>query len=129
LIYPSPDTNLTGLGIHLTVDTYGNFKFGPDFQYVREIDYSFHDVEMLKEAFCNAIRRYLPSMETRYLVEDFTGIRPKLSKFGEPFRDFIINEETKKGFPGVINLIGIESPGLTASLSISKHVSSLLGYA
>jgi L-2-hydroxyglutarate oxidase LhgO len=77
---------------------------------------------------CAAVRTYLPSVETDKFYPDYAGIRPKLSRMGETARDFEIRHEEARGLPGVVNLLGIESPGLTSSLAIAEHVSALLGY-
>jgi L-2-hydroxyglutarate oxidase LhgO len=128
LIYPAPEKHLQSLGIHLTVDIRGDIKFGPDSKYIDNIDYSFEEIEPLQKKFHAAIMKYIPSVEYQKLVPDYTGIRPKLNGPGQPFRDFIISEESSLGYPGIVNLIGIESPGLTSSLSIADDVASLLGY-
>jgi L-2-hydroxyglutarate oxidase LhgO len=123
LIYPLPGQY--GLGIHLTKDTYGNFRLGPNTHYVEEIDYSVNE-EHQKEFF-QAARRYLPFLEFDHLSPDFAGIRPKLqAPHEQETRDFVISEETGKGFPGLLNLLGIESPGLTASLAIARLAAKLL---
>lgn len=122
LVYPLPEK--AGLGIHLTLDLNGGQRLGPDFNYVDEIDYSMDDGSL--EAFYNAARRYLPWLEREDLTPDYCGIRPKLQARGEAFRDFVIREESDRGLAGLINLIGMESPGLTSSLAIGSHVSTLL---
>ncbi|CAG8456224.1 9205_t:CDS:2 [Ambispora leptoticha] len=123
LIYPVPPKNLANLGNHLILDLAGRMKFGPDVQYVdNPYDYDIVDDEDYKEQFCRTINSYLPKIRKDALFADYTGIRPKLQAPGEPFRDFIIQEETKYGLEGFINLIGIESPGLTSSLAIAEMV-------
>lgn len=122
LIYPTPDS--TSLGIHTVADLQGQMKLGPNAFYVDEIDY---DVDVNhKEEFYMSAKRYLPFLECGDLTPDMAGIRAKLQAPGEPERDFIISDEKEKGFPGLIDLIGIESPGLTASLAIAKYVGSML---
>ncbi|NPU86202.1 MAG: NAD(P)/FAD-dependent oxidoreductase [Syntrophaceae bacterium] len=123
LVYPAPDRGKEGLGIHATVDLAGRVRFGPDVQYVERIDYDVD--EGLRSRFHEAIRRYLPGLPAEVLQPDMCGIRPKLQGPGEPYRDFIIREESDRGFPGLVNLVGIESPGLTASLAIGHRVASL----
>jgi L-2-hydroxyglutarate oxidase LhgO len=91
---------------------------------VDELDYS---VAPEKAAvFGDAIRRYLPAVEDAWLQPDYAGVRPKLAGPGEPFRDFVVSEESERGLPGLVNCIGIESPGLTAALAIGERVSGLL---
>lgn len=124
LIYPAPQTNWTGIGIHITQDLSGSIKFGPDISYLKEnkLDYSFESG--IKDKFHESIRRYAPTVTSEDLSPDQVGIRPKLQKPGENFRDFVIQEESKRGLPNFWNLIGIESPGLTASLAIGKYIAS-----
>jgi len=118
LIYPVPQQ--AGLGIHATLDLSGRIRFGPDAEYVGELDY---DVDPSKaRVFAEAVRRYLPGMSEANLVPDYAGIRPKLAGPGEGFRDFVIEELTAQGAPGLIACIGIESPGLTAALAIAERV-------
>lgn len=124
LIYPAPQKNWTGIGIHITKDLAGSIKFGPDIKYMSEnIQDYFFDAD-IKEKFLESIQRYVPSVFPDDIYPDQVGIRPKLQKAGEPFRDFIIQEESAKGLPNFCNLIGIESPGLTASLAIAKYIAS-----
>jgi L-2-hydroxyglutarate oxidase LhgO len=123
LVYPLPQG--AGLGIHATLDLAGRIRFGPDAEYVSREDY---EVDAAKDAvFWRAIRRYVPSLERRWLAPDFAGLRPKLAGPGEPFRDFVVAEESERDLPGFVNLIGIESPGLTASPAIAERVVALLG--
>ncbi|MBS3808176.1 MAG: NAD(P)/FAD-dependent oxidoreductase [Bacteroidales bacterium] len=126
LIYPVPQARLTGLGIHATVDLNGGVKLGPDAVYLEDgkLDYSVDPSS--GHAFYKAARRFLPFLEPDDLHPDQAGIRPKLQKPGDSIRDFIIREEGERGFPHFINLIGIESPGLTASLAIAEYVAKLL---
>ena len=118
LIYPIPDANLASLGLHLTLNLDGSIKFGPDLQHQDEIDYAPNamDLTIVK----NEISKYLLKVPTD-LSFDYTGIRPKLANLGEGFRDFEI--ENRDGF---VNLLGIESPGLTSSMAIGDHVEGLL---
>jgi L-2-hydroxyglutarate oxidase LhgO len=124
LIYPAPQKYWTGIGIHITHDLADSIKFGPDIQYMdgNILDYRFEGD--LKEKFYESVRRYVPLIELEDLVPDQVGIRPKLQRQGEKFRDFVICEESDRGLPNLWNLIGIESPGLTASLSIAKYITS-----
>lgn len=126
LIYPVPETNTTGLGIHATVDLNRGLKLGPNAIYLGDdtLDYSVD--KSRKTRFYESAKRFLPFLEPDDLHPDQAGIRPKLQKPGDPIRDFIIHNEADKGFPGFINLLGIESPGLTACLSIGDYVKQLI---
>lgn len=124
LVYPVPREERAGLGIHATLDLAGSLRLGPDDQYIKEIDYNI-DVSK-KNIFYESTKSFLPFIELADLTPDTSGIRPKLQGQGEGFRDFIIKDETDSGLPGLINLIGIESPGLTGALSIAKIVSRML---
>jgi L-2-hydroxyglutarate oxidase LhgO len=122
LIYPVPAG--AGLGIHVTLDLEGRMRLGPDTEYVDSVRY---DVDPNKrQAFARAARRYLPGLDADGLTPEFAGVRPKLAGPGGPFRDFAIREESEAGFPGFVNLIGIESPGLTAAPAIADRVVELL---
>ncbi len=120
LVYPVPKG--AGLGIHVTPDMSGSVKMGPNAYYVNNINYA---VESDVREFRRDVIRYLPSIEGMRIEEDSSGIRPKLQGPGEGFRDFVIREEGEEGFPGFFNLIGIESPGLTASPAIAEYVATL----
>jgi L-2-hydroxyglutarate oxidase LhgO len=122
LVYPVPEQ--AGVGVHVTLSIDGSMRLGPDTKYVDMIDYAVD--ESAGEEFYQAVRRYLPSVELDDLVPDFAGVRPKLQGPGEGFRDYVIRDETEKGLPGLINLIGIESPGLTASPAIAKYVAEII---
>ncbi|NIL93157.1 MAG: FAD-dependent oxidoreductase [Woeseiaceae bacterium] len=121
LVYPLPDKG--GLGIHATNDLSGAARFGPDVEWVDTVDYAFDDSR--KPKFVEAIRRYFPALEEDKLVPAYTGIRPKLVDAGEPPGDFLVQSASDHGIPGLINLFGIESPGLTAAFAISEYVASL----
>lgn len=124
LIYPVPKVDRPGLGIHATLDLAGSLRLGPDDQYVEKISY---EVDPAKgQVFYESIATFLPFVGPQDLAIDIAGIRPKLQGEGEDFRDFLIKEESAQGLPGLINLIGIESPGLTACLAISKLVGQLV---
>ena len=118
LIYPVPQQ--AGLGIHATLDLSGRIRFGPDAEYVDEIHFEVDPAKAIH--FSEAARRYLPSISESSLIPDYAGIRPKLAGPGEGFRDFVIEEASAHGAPGFVACIGIESPGLTASLAIAARV-------
>lgn len=122
LIYPLPHTDLKGLGVHVTLDLAGRMKFGPSAYFVDEIDYKVD--ESSREYFFESASKLISGLEKEFLYPDMAGIRPKLA--GEGIRDFIIKEESDKGLEGLINLIGIESPGLTSSLAIGEYVKNIL---
>jgi L-2-hydroxyglutarate oxidase LhgO len=124
LIYPMPEANHAGLGIHATLDLGGQLRFGPDVHYVQQLDYQLDGEQ--REAFALAIRRYFPALDTQRLQPAYSGIRAKLSGRGEPAADFCIQDSSCHGLPGLINLFGIESPGLTASLAIAEHIAARL---
>jgi L-2-hydroxyglutarate oxidase LhgO len=122
LIYPVPAD--VSLGIHITIDLAGRMRLGPDAEYVDTVRYEID--ENKRAAFARAARRYLPALDAASLAPDFAGVRPKLFGPGESFRDFVIREESEAGFPSFVNLIGIESPGLTAAPAIAERVVELL---
>ncbi|MCY1431963.1 FAD dependent oxidoreductase [compost metagenome] len=124
LIYPMPEANTAGLGIHATLDLAGQLRFGPDVRYLDAIDYSVD--EQLREPFAQAIRRYFPDLDAQRLQPGYSGIRPKLGGPGEPAADFSIQTPDDHGLPGLVNLFGIESPGLTASLAIAERVAAAI---
>jgi L-2-hydroxyglutarate oxidase LhgO len=126
LVYPVPFKNLDGLGVHITIDLSGGVKLGPDVTYLDENIYDYSvDAGKLNE-FYKSAKRFLPFLEPDDIAPEMAGIRPKIQRKGEAEKDFYIKEETARGYPGFINLIGIESPGLTASLAIAKYVSGML---
>jgi len=122
LIYPTPEQ--VGHGIHFKQGLDGRVLLGPSAHYVEAIDYAVEETH--KQAFYNSAKRFLPLVELEDLAPESAGIRPKLQGPGEGFRDFVIAHEEKAGFPGLINLIGIESPGLTASLAIARYVDRMM---
>ena len=125
LVYPVAEPG--GLGVHVTIDLAGQVKFGPDVEWCETIDYQF-DVSR-KEAFVEAIRHYFPDLEEDRLQPDYVGVRPKISGPGEPAADFRIDGPARHGVAGVVNLLGIESPGLTASLAIAERVWQIFAHA
>ena len=122
LIYPMP--NEAGLGVHLTVDLGGQAKFGPDTEWV---DGEHYDIDAKRaESFYDAVRSYWPALPDGALQPGYTGIRPKIVGPGQPAADFVIAGPETHGVPGLVNLFGIESPGLTASLAIGRAVRAAL---
>ncbi|MBS0579477.1 MAG: NAD(P)/FAD-dependent oxidoreductase [Proteobacteria bacterium] len=122
LIYPIPED--AGLGVHLTLDLGGRARFGPDVEWVNSIDYQVDPSGSGR--FYAAIRRYWPGLRDGSLRPDYAGIRPKLSGPGEEAQDFMIQGPGDHGIGGLVNLYGIESPGLTASLAIGDYVADLV---
>jgi L-2-hydroxyglutarate oxidase LhgO len=123
LVYPV--ATHAHLGVHVTLDLGGQARFGPDVEWVDGVDYAFdHSRERL---FYEAIRRYYPGLEDGALTPGYTGIRPKISGPKEPAADFRIDGPKDHGVPGLVNLFGIESPGLTASMAIAVHVREIAG--
>jgi len=120
LIYPLPEGG--GLGVHITADISGARRAGPDAEFIDVIDYSVD--ESRAERFAEAVARYLPAIRPEHLTPDYSGIRPKLVGPGGGFADFVISSPPSQ--PGVVHLIGIESPGLTGALAIGAHVSELI---
>lgn len=127
LVYPFPESNTVGLGIHATIGLDNRLKLGPNTIFLPDgiIDYTV-DPEHRKQFYESAVRIF-PFLELDDLYPDQAGIRPKLQKPGDPAGDFIIREESGRDLPGFINLLGIESPGLTACLSIAEYVLNLSG--
>ena len=123
LIYPVPVPG--GLGTHLTLDLGGQARFGPDVEWVEEIDY---EVDPRRgDSFYAAIRRYWPGLPDDALQPAYSGIRPKIVPPGAPGQDFMIEGPRDHGVEGLVNLFGIESPGLTSSLAIAEHVAWMVG--
>lgn len=121
LVYPVASKG--GLGVHVTLDLSGAARFGPDVRWRETIDYAFDDSR--REAFVDAIRAYYPDIQTSDLNPGYTGIRPKISGPEDPNQDFVLQNCAAFGVKGLINLFGIESPGLTASLAIAEQVCAL----
>jgi L-2-hydroxyglutarate oxidase LhgO len=122
LVYPVPEPG--GLGVHVTLDLAGQARFGPDVEWVDRIDYVVDPKRA--ERFYAAIRRYWPALEDGALAPGYAGIRPKISGPKEPAADFMLQGPAQHGVPGLVNLFGIESPGLTASLALADDVAKLL---
>jgi L-2-hydroxyglutarate oxidase LhgO len=122
LIYPVPEPG--GLGVHITIDLAGQARFGPDVEWIDRIDY---DIDPRRaDKFYAEVRRYWPDLPDGALQPAYAGIRPKLGPAGAPANDFVIQGPDAHGVPGLVNLYGIESPGLTASPAIAEYVVSLL---
>ncbi|CAM9743063.1 unnamed protein product [Ascophyllum nodosum] len=139
LVYPLPEPNYAGLGVHVTIDLAGKIRFGPDVEWVSRSEstddadgFDYRVDPTRSEAFAESIRRYWPQVDESKLVPDYSGIRPKLrgpkgslpSKPGKG--DFDIQGSEAHGVIGLVNLMGLESPGLTASLAIAEHVADML---
>jgi len=122
LIYPLPEPG--GLGVHLSLDMTGQARFGPDVEWVAGRDYAV-PLER-KVAFVESVRRWWPGLEPDRLQPAYAGIRPKISGPGEPPADFLIHDERHHGLAGLVHLLGIESPGLTASLALADEVADRL---
>lgn len=120
LIYPVPEKSGAGLGVHATLDLGNQVKFGPDVRYVEREDYAV-DIDR-KAEFAAAVKRYFPGLDEDALEPGYVGIRPKLQAPGEPAADFMIQDAVDHGVAGLVNLFGIESPGLTSSLAIAEDV-------
>jgi L-2-hydroxyglutarate oxidase LhgO len=122
LVYPVAEKG--GLGIHVTLDTAGAARFGPDVTWIDAVDYAFDDSR--RGRFAASIRRYFPALDEARLQPAYTGIRPKISGPEEPAADFLLQGPAVHGVPGLLNLYGIESPGLTASLALAERAADLL---
>ncbi len=118
LVYPVAEQG--GLGVHVTLDLAGQARFGPDVVWIDGVDYTFDDRNRAR--FVTAIRRYYPALDETRLQPGYTGIRPKISGPSEPAADFLIAGPEDHGVPGLVHLLGIESPGLTASLALADDV-------
>jgi len=124
LVYPVPEPG--GLGVHVTLDLGGRARFGPDVEWIDAPDYRVDPQRA--QAFYAAIRRYWPGLPDGALVPDYAGIRPKISGPGEPAADFVVQGPREHGVAGLVNLFGIESPGLTASLALADDVAAHLSH-
>lgn len=125
LIYPAPRGD-GGLGTHVTLDLAGRMRFGPDIEWIEREDYRVNTQRA--DSFYASIRRYWPRLPDHSLQPDYAGIRPKLTGPGEPAADFIIDGPEQHGHPGLVHLFGIESPGLTSSLSLAEEVVGRIGF-
>ncbi|WP_433740171.1 NAD(P)/FAD-dependent oxidoreductase [Pseudomonas putida] len=118
LVYPAPES--AGLGVHMTLDLGGQARFGPDVEWVERVDYRVEPARA--DGFYEAIRRYWPGLPDNSLQPAYSGIRPKISGPNEAAADFRISGPAKHGVPGLVNLFGIESPGLTSCLALAERV-------
>lgn len=123
LVYPVPVPG--ALGVHVTLDLAGQARFGPDIEWINALDYDFDETRV--DAFYDAVRRYYPGLEEGALAPGYTGIRPKLGPVGSHGADFVVQGPSEHGVAGLVNLYGIESPGLTASLALGALVAEKLG--
>jgi len=124
LIYPVPGH--VSLGVHAVLDWDGRLKFGPDAEYLKERRLEYAVDPTRRAFFLEGARRLVPAIGAGDLTPDMAGIRAKLQGPGEGFRDFVVREEADRGLPGLVNLIGIDSPGLTSCLAIAEDVERLL---
>jgi len=122
LIYPVPEPG--GLGVHVTLDMSGSVRFGPDVEWVDEVDYRVNPERA--ESFYAAIRKYYPDLKDNSLQPGYSGIRPKIAAEGSTTGDFLVQGPLEHGVPGLVNMYGIESPGLTASLALADLVATKL---
>jgi L-2-hydroxyglutarate oxidase LhgO len=124
LIYPVPVPG--GLGVHITIDLGGQARFGPDVEWIDAIEYSVDPARC--DGFYSAVRKYWPELKDGALHPGYAGIRPKIVPKGAPAQDFVVQGQGTHGVPGLVNLFGIESPGLTASMAIGAFVSEMTAY-
>ena len=123
LVYPAPRAG-GHLGIHMTIDLAGAARFGPDTEWVDVVDYAVEPQRV--SIFADVIRQYWPGLDAARLYPAYAGIRPKISGAGEATRDFCISGPQDHGFAGIVNLFGMESPGLTASLALGEYITDLI---
>jgi L-2-hydroxyglutarate oxidase LhgO len=126
LVYPVPHREMEGIGIHVTIDMGGGVKLGPDVTYLDSNVYDYRVDASKQDAFYRSAKKFLPFIEPDDILPEMAGIRPKIQKPGDPQKDFYIAEESDRGLPGFINLIGMESPGLTSSIAIAQYVAGLI---
>ena len=124
LVYPVPDH--VSLGVHAVLGLEGRLRFGPDAEHLPDRSLDYGVAEAKRDAFAEAVRRLVPAISAEDLSPDIAGIRAKLQGPGQGFRDFVIAEETARGLPGFVSLVGIDSPGLTSALAIAEEVERLL---
>lgn len=127
-IYPVPEPNHAGLGVHATVDLQGRCRFGPDVEWV-DTDSNYDVNPARADSLYKEVRKYWPGLPDGALTPDYSGIRPKVGGPGEPAADFVVQGPREHGVPGLVNLFGIESPGLTSSMALAEQVLLALGVA
>jgi L-2-hydroxyglutarate oxidase LhgO len=125
LVYPVP--NAMSLGTHAVLGLDGRVRFGPDAEHLPDRTLDYRVDESKRAIFGESVRRLVPKITDEDLTPDLAGIRAKLQGPGEGFRDFVVAEESARGLPGLVNLIGIDSPGLTSAPAIADRVAELLG--
>jgi L-2-hydroxyglutarate oxidase LhgO len=121
LIYPVPVPG--GLGVHLTIDLGGQARFGPDVEWIDSLDYTVDPRRA--DSFYDAVRRYWPDLKDGALHPGYAGIRPKIVPQGAPGQDFVVQDHRAHGIQGLVNLFGIESPGLTAAIALAAYVADV----
>lgn len=126
LVYPVPYHNLEGIGIHVTIDMAGGVRLGPDVTYLDKNEYDYRVDASKHQLFWKSAKKFLPFLESADIAPEMAGIRPKIQKKGDPIRDFYIMEESGRGYRGLINLIGMESPGLTSCIAIGNYIFKLV---
>ncbi len=124
LVYPVPERKGVGVGIHAILNLEGRMRLGPTVRYLERIDYAIDEAQRVPVA--HSVRKFLPFIEPEDLAPEVAGIRPTLQGPGDEFRDFVITKESRRGLPGLINLVGIESPGLTSAPAIAQLVSGMV---
>jgi len=124
LVYPVPER--VGLGVHVVLGLDGRLRFGPDAEHLADRRFDYTVAESKRESFAEAVRRLVPAITAEDLSPDIAGIRPKLQGPGDGFRDWVIAEESSRGLPGLVSLVGMDSPALTACLAIAEEVETLL---
>jgi len=124
LIYPIPDKDQHSLGIHISFNKKGHVKLGPDAHFLKNRNENYSMDESLLHIFYKAALQYIPNLNIEDLSPDYSGIRPKINSKGYTFQDFYIQHEIENSFPGLINLIGIDSPGLTSAIAIGEDIAS-----
>jgi L-2-hydroxyglutarate oxidase LhgO len=124
LVYPVPHKET--LGVHVVLDLVGRLRMGPDTEYMDELNCDYSVAESKRAVFAESVRRIMPDIADDDLAPDISGIRPKLQRKGEEEKDWVIVHEKERGLEGLVNMIGMESPALTASAAIAKHVEGIL---
>ncbi len=124
LVFPVPPPGVTGVGIHVVLDLDGRLRLGPGIEYVDKIDYTVNSEN--RQYFYDSVKSFLPFIDYADLEPEMAGVRPKLQAAGEEIKDFVIRHEADRGLPGFINLIGIESPGLTSAPAIGEYVGAMV---